>query len=277
MKSLDKKRIRPTTAAGRWVVLGSALLLAAACDEDAPTGPGNLPADAMLSATALSFGENDVNLGAGAPRAITITNAGGTGLDLAGFSVTGPFQISGGGTAVSVPAGGMASVALTFDPAMTGSAQGSLDFTTSDPDMGAVSVSLSGTGAVFAFDQVDREGIPTLNTVFNHPPAFSKTAFNLIGPDGDLAAYQGQFETVLTATANADPTGTATLLLPDELPVSLGEASSSFASLTGRALADDAIDIALSVVVGIGALQSDNVDSNDVPFLTDFPYLAPAN
>ncbi len=127
------------------------------------------------------------------------------------------------------------------------------------------------------YRQVDRVGIPALNTVFNHPPVFSKTDYNTAGPDSDLAAYTGLFETVLGAVANADPTATAALLLPDELPVSLGETVSNFAALTGRKPADDATDVALQVVVGIVALQSDNVDANDVPFLTSFPYLAPSN
>ncbi len=127
------------------------------------------------------------------------------------------------------------------------------------------------------YRQVDRMGIPALNTVFNHPPVFSKTDYNTAGPDGDLAAYTGLFETVLGAVANADPTATAALLLPDELPVSLGETVSNFAALTGRKPADDATDVALQVVVGVASLQSDNVDANDVPFLTSFPYLAPSN
>ncbi|NNF29113.1 MAG: DUF4331 family protein, partial [Gemmatimonadetes bacterium] len=77
--------------------------------------------------------------------------------------------------------------------------------------------------------------------------------------------------------ANADPEGTAGLLLPDALPVSLAADMTSFATLTGRALADDAVDVALFVTVGVEELQSDNVDANDVAFLSEFPYLAPAN
>ena len=127
------------------------------------------------------------------------------------------------------------------------------------------------------YRQVDRMGIPALNTVFNHPPAFSKTDYNTAGPDGDVAAYTGLFVTVLGAVANADPAATAAVLLPDELPVSLGQTVSNFAALTGRKPADDGTDVALQVVVGIAALQSDNVDANDVPFLTSFPYLAPSN
>ena len=82
---------------------------------------------------------------------------------------------------------------------------------------------------------------------------------------------------MLGAVGNADPAATAALLLPDELPVSLGVAVSNFAELTGRQQADDGTDVALQVVVGITALQSDNVDENDVPFLTSFPYLAAPN
>lgn len=127
------------------------------------------------------------------------------------------------------------------------------------------------------YTQVDRIGIPALNTVFNHRPAFSKTAYNIAGPADDVATYTDQFVTVLTAVANANPNATAAVLLPDELPVNLGSATSNFALLDGRKLSDDATDVALTVVVGVAALQSDNVDANDVAFLNSFPYLAPPN
>lgn len=128
------------------------------------------------------------------------------------------------------------------------------------------------------FTQVDRMGIPALNTVFNHPSfePFSKRAYNLKGPATDVADYQAQFVTVLGAVQNGDPAQTAALLLPDELPVSLGADTSSLAQLTGRRPEEDAADIALSLVMGdtLAALRSDNVDSNDKAFEAGFPYLA---
>ncbi len=50
--------------------------------------------------------------------------------------------------------------------------------------------------------------------------------------------------------------------------------------LTGRALADDVIDVELLLIFGgtagadNGALTSDNVNSNDKEFLNSFPFLA---
>jgi hypothetical protein len=50
--------------------------------------------------------------------------------------------------------------------------------------------------------------------------------------------------------------------------------------LTGRALADDVIDVELTLIFGgaTGAsnptLTKDNVNANDKVFLTTFPYLA---
>lgn len=130
-----------------------------------------------------------------------------------------------------------------------------------------------------AFDQVDRMGLPTLNTVFNHPKSvegFSKTGYNLAGPETDMAKYTDQFKTVLGAVANDDPEATANALLPDELPAKMGSAVSDFSKLDGRKLEDDAVDVALSLVVGstLASLHSDNVDANDVPFQAEFPYLA---
>ena len=123
-------------------------------------------------------------------------------------------------------------------------------------------------------------GIPALNTVFNHPPStpgFSKVAYNRKSPQTDSADYTAQFVTVLGAVANEDPAQTAALLLPDELPVDLSADTSDFATLNGRRLADDAVDVALSVTIGdtLSHLRSDNVDANDKAFLDAFPFLAP--
>ncbi len=130
-----------------------------------------------------------------------------------------------------------------------------------------------------SFDQVDRMGLPSINTVFNHPKSvagFSKTDYNLAAPETDVAKYTDQFKTVLGAVANDDPAGTAMALLPDELPTKLGSAVSDFSKLDGRKLEDDAVDVALSVVVGskLASLHSDHVDAHDVPFGSEFPYLA---
>lgn len=132
---------------------------------------------------------------------------------------------------------------------------------------------------VATYTQVDRIGIPGLNTVFNHPDVapFEKLPYNIADPKDDFATYQGPFEIVLGAVANADPSTVAGLFLPDELPVNLGSEVSNFGLLDGRKLEDDAIDVALSVIVGVPSLQSDNLDANDVPFLDSFPYLANPN
>lgn len=129
------------------------------------------------------------------------------------------------------------------------------------------------------YDQVDRKGIPAINTVFNHPSSAAKTTYNTADPANDVAANMAAFQAVLTAVANDDPAGTAGALLPDVLPVNLATAISNFASLDGRKLADDATDVALSVVIGssLSFLHSDNVATNDQVFLNTFPYLAPPN
>ena len=271
MKYLKSRRAQPR----KVVVLTVLLAAAAACDdEDTPSG---LPADAMLSVQSLDFGDVELNFGATGARSFTISNGGGASLDVSSIVASGPFQLTAESAPGSIPPGGSLEVGVIFVPEAQGAASGSVDLTTSDPDDSAISLPLSANAGSFTYTQVDREGIPTLNTVFNHPPAFSKTAYNVAGPESDLATYRAQFETVLEAVANEDPEGTAALLLPDELPVSLGAEVTSFATLTGRTLADDAVDVALFVAVGIEELESDNVDTNDVAFLAQFPYLAPPN
>ena len=253
--------------------------LAAGCKDD-PSGPGPMP-DISASVPSLDFGELDLNFGASTTQTVTVSNLGNGDLQVQAVSLTGSdageFELESGDGAVLLGAGGSQDIVVLFDPASVGAKGATLRITSDDPDEPTVDVDLTGTGSIFQYRQVDRIGIPALNTVFNHPPAFSKTDYNRAGPDGDVATYTGLFETVLGGVANADPAATAALLLPDELPISLGEAVSNFAALTGRKPADDATDVALQVVVGIASLHSDNVDENDVPFLTSFPYLASPN
>ncbi len=253
--------------------------LAMGCEED-PFDIEDGP-DIGASASMLAFGEVDLSLGASVTQTVTVTNDGDDELQIQSVSLIGAdadeFGLDSGDGAAELDDGESQEIVVFFDPASVGAKDAMLRIASDDPDEPTLDIDLSGIGSVFQYRQVDRMGIPALNTVFNHPPAFSKTDYNTAGPDGDLAAYTGLFETVLGAVANADPTATAALLLPDELPVSLGETVSNFAALTGRKPADDATDVALQVVVGIASLHSDNVDENDVPFLTSFPYLAPSN
>jgi hypothetical protein len=231
-----------------------------------------------VTATAIDFGALDVSFGAGVPRTVTVTNAGTQALTV------GPLQVAGGAAGDFVPTdatttwtvapGGSVDIPLAFDPSAEGDRTATLSLPNDDPAGVTLEVALSGEGARYTYHQVDRVGIPALNTVFNHPPQFDKKAYNVVSPAGDLADYRARFEIVLGAVANADPAATAALLLPDELPVSLAAAATSFAQLNGRALADDAVDVALTVVVGIEALHSDNVDANDLAFLPTFPFLA---
>ena len=65
----------------------------------------------------------------------------------------------------------------------------------------------------------------------------------------------------------------ASVLLPDILTL---DTASPSGFLNGRTLSDDVIDVALSVVSN-GAITSDCVAANDVPFPSAFPFLAPAH
>ncbi|MEQ9399066.1 MAG: choice-of-anchor D domain-containing protein [Longimicrobiales bacterium] len=271
--ALFRRRALPALAALLTVT-------AAACDDDdTPTGP-RVPV-VTAGTQVLAFGTLDTNFGAGMAQTVTITNTGGAAVMVGPLSVAGAaaadFVLTGDVQARSLAAGASMLVSVAFDPTATGSREAAVLAPTDDQATGTVTVGLTGTGARFTYAQVDRVGIPTLNTVFNHPPQFSKKDYNVASPMADVATYTGLFETVAGAVSNADPAATAALLLPDELPVNMGAATTSFATLTGRAPADDAVDVALSVVVGPSSLHSDNVGSNDRAFLTTFPYLAAPN
>ncbi len=252
------------------------LPLAAACNSDGPTMP-DTPSLA-LATHSVDFGGLDVDFGTGMPMTVTVTNGGSSSFTVGPVTVTGSaasdFVLTDASDVFTVAPGGSVDIHVAFDPTAEGARSAALSLPSDDMAAGTLEASLSGTGAHYTYQQVDRLGIPALNTVFNHPPQFDKKAYNVAGPGDDLRNYRARFETVLGAVANADPSATATLLLPDELPVSLAAATTHFAELNGRALDDDAVDVALTVVVGIETLHSDNVDANDVAFLPTFPFLA---
>lgn len=276
----------PTRSPRAIVILGAALLMAgvAACDEEGDMMMPMAAGDIAVDVQSVTFADADVNLGSLEQLGVTVTNQGQGSLTVSGLALGGAdadaFTLLDGSAGFTLGVGESQSIGLGFAASAVGARSGTLTISSDDPDEPTTTVSLNGSVSVFEYVQVDRKGIPALNTVFNHPSGvgpFSKVDYNRATPDNDVAAYTDLFITVLGAVGNADPAGTAALLLPDELPVSLGAQTTAFANLTGRALGDDAVDVALAVTVGISTLQSDNVDGNDRAFLTMFPYVAEAN
>ncbi len=132
--------------------------------------------------------------------------------------------------------------------------------------------------------QADRFGLPAINTVFI--PSDRKDDYNRDAPADDPANYQAFVEAALTAfeplSVNRpfDAATLASVLQPDVQPLQFGAVPGD--PLTGfphgRRPSDDVIDVELFLIFGENAaLNSDGVDQNDVPFLTSFPYLAPAH
>jgi hypothetical protein len=156
-----------------------------------------------------------------------------------------------------------------------------------DGDSPAVSLDFSGT-----YVQQDQMARPAIGTVFIAPGA-PRDAFNSTIPSAMGAAYKSVFKDRLLAlnagyTKNAlgqsadDLTG---LLATDVLGVKKTGTTTFFDGtnvLTGRALADDVIDVELLLIFGgptgasLPQLTKDNVGANDKTFATTFPYLATA-
>lgn len=131
--------------------------------------------------------------------------------------------------------------------------------------------------------QLDRMGLAAINTAFVSEDA-DKNTFNQAVPAND-AQFIPVASGVLMARYGLNEMNANTLadlVLPDVLP--LGDLSGAL--FNGRRLQDDVIDAELGVLFGEGGLSeaapvpglaSDNVDSNDVAFLTTFPYLGTPN
>lgn len=154
-------------------------------------------------------------------------------------------------------------------------------------DMMMASTDFSGT-----YVQQDQMARPAINTVFI-ASGQPKDDFNATIPSAMGSKYQSVFQSRLMAlnpgyTTNALGQDAATftgLLATDVLNVSKTAKTTFFDGtnvLTGRALADDVIDVELLLIFGgpMGTsnmgLTSDHVNANDKPFSASFPYLAAA-
>lgn len=151
-----------------------------------------------------------------------------------------------------------------------------------DDDTPADTFDTSGT-----YQQNDQMARPAINTVFVN--SARKNEFNTTVPSGMNAAFNAQFQSVLTGfgyTTNVlglDKPTFAGVLVTDVLNVKMSGTTTFFDGtnvLTGRALADDVIDTELTLIFGgaTGAsnpgLTKDNVNSNDKAFLGTFPFMA---
>ena len=140
------------------------------------------------------------------------------------------------------------------------------------------------------FTQADQKARPAINTVL--VKSTRKNEFNTIIPTQMNTAFNAQFQSVLTGfgyTSNAlgmDKPTFAGVLVTDVLNVKMNGTTTFFDGvnvLTGRALVDDVIDTELLLIFGgpmgtaNAGLTKDNVNGNDKPFLTIFPFLANPN
>jgi len=137
------------------------------------------------------------------------------------------------------------------------------------------------------FTQNDQMARPAINTVFVN--SARKNEFNTTIPSAMNAAFNAQFQSVLTNfgyTTNIlglDKPTFASVLVTDVLNVKMNGTTTFYDGtnvLTGRALADDVIDVELTLIFGGAAgtsnpsLTKDNVNANDKAFSSSFPYLA---
>lgn len=173
--------------------------------------------------------------------------------------------------------------ACNDDPAGTGplSVQPSADVSTNQ-------------SAARIYSQRDRLANPLVSEVMVVKIRHDK--YNSGIPSTDVAAWTNDLTGFVTGVAGRSPayaSAIAGALLPDMLltyPKRDGKPvfwlSWVFGGYGGRSLPDDVVDIGLGAIFGtlLGntnnvtpGLTTDNVDANDVPFRSTFPYLAAAH
>lgn len=171
---------------------------------NAPTSPDTIPLSGTsvtpsavdLSATSINFG-NQAAGSTSAAQTITVTNSGGTGLDIGVIGITGQFGLSDDNCSeTTITAGNSCNFKVSFSPTSTGAKTGSVSIPSSastSPD----TVSLSGAG------------VDTIapNTVINtHPTnttASASAAFTFSGTDNLTPPASLTFECKLDGGAYA--------------------------------------------------------------------------
>ena len=122
------------------------------------------------------------------------------------------------------------------------------------------------------FSQVDYIGRPAISTVFI--PSTGKDAYNASVPADHRAMFMSDVTGFLMTVAGytqSDADALANVLLPDILTIDLSVPSGY---LNGRLPADDVTTASLMLVFGPGTpVSDDNVDANDKPYPSTFPYI----
>jgi hypothetical protein len=127
------------------------------------------------------------------------------------------------------------------------------------------------------FVQIDRMGIPGVNTVFI--PFARKNEYNRATTVDDAA---GKFAGDIIGTLTALGTDSDHINILASVAVLNGDmlrldTTSTAGFPNGRRPADDVIDTILFLVTNEGLTTGDHVDANDVPFRSTFPYFAPSH
>lgn len=121
------------------------------------------------------------------------------------------------------------------------------------------------------FVQIERMGLPAINTVLINP--VNKNAFNAGIPATDIRFRPEAMEHLMAINGDeAHSRQLAETLLPDALPLDVTSLN-GFDSLNGRRPQDDVINTVLNLA-SKGAVPSDAVDANDRELPTDFPFFA---
>jgi hypothetical protein len=104
------------------------------------------PAQAQLSVNPASVGFGSVTMGTKDSASLTLTNTGGSDLNISMMSVNGaPFGVSGITTPKTISAGQSATVSVSFSPTNTGADSGDISISSNDPQS-PTTISLTGTG-----------------------------------------------------------------------------------------------------------------------------------
>lgn len=120
-----------------------------------------------------------------------------------------------------------------------------------------------------AWHQVDRVGVPAINTALITPAL--KDLYNISKPNRDRRDFGPTFSASLSSlgTDSTNIAILASVAVPDTLKIDVSQPT-GFPN--GRDLSDDVIDTILFFIFNQNVV-SDGVQMNDVPFLASFPFL----
>ena len=224
-----------------------------------------VPAVAQLSVNPGSVGFGSVTTGSTDSSSVTLTNAGGSDLNISIITVNGTeFGVGGLTTPKTIPSGQSATISVSFSPANTGSASGSLAINSNDPQSPAT-IALTGTGTATAVGKLalNPGSLPFGNITVGNNNTLTSTVTN----SGQATVHISQVSSAGTGITTSGLGAGSTIAAGQSAALQVRYAPTAAGSLTGSVtiVSDASVSPTTLNLTGAGVSNTPPVGSITAP------------